>query len=161
MELSFNILLLVKFIFTVATETWLKDDYSICLQGLDINKVCYRTYTLNRSMKRGGGLPVIANKNFNVKLIAESERQTFQIAKQKIAILPQVIMLVGVYKPPNASNFDFYDDFLDWISDTIALDNNIIIMSDFNHHINKKLDEDASNFLDLMSSGGLVQHIDF
>ena len=43
----------------------------------------------------------------------------------------------------------------------IALDKNIIIMGDFNHHINKQLDEDASNFMELMSSVGLVQHIEF
>ena len=59
-------------------------------------------------MKSGGGLDIIANKNFDVKLISESERQTFQIAKWKIAILSLVIMLVGVYKPPNTSNFDFH-----------------------------------------------------
>ena len=43
----------------------------------------------------------------------------------------------------------------------IALDNNIIIMGDFNHHINKELDEDASNFMESMSSVGFVQHVDF
>ena len=145
----------------VVTETWLKDDDSIWLQGLDINKGCYRTYTSNRSMKRGGGLAVIANKNFDVKLISESERQTFQIAKWKIAIPSLVITLVGVYKPPNTSNFDFHDDFLDWISDMIALDKNIIIMGDFNHDINKQLDEDALNFMESMSSVGLVQHVEF
>ena len=75
----------------VVTETWLKDDEGIWLQGFDINKGCYRTYTSNRSMKRGGGLAVIANKNFDVKVISESERQTFQIAKWKIAIPSLVI----------------------------------------------------------------------
>ena len=59
----------------VVTETWLKDDDGIWLQGSDINKGWCRTYTSNRSMKRGGGLAVIANKNFDVKLILESERQ--------------------------------------------------------------------------------------
>ena len=43
----------------------------------------------------------------------------------------------------------------------IALDNNIIIMGDFNQHINKQLDEDASNYMESMSSVGLVQHVDF
>ena len=89
-------------------------------------------------MKRGGGSAIIANKNFDVKLVLESERQTFQIAKWKIVIPSLVITLVGVYKPPNTSNFDFHDDFLDWILDTIPLDNNIIIIGDFNHHINKQ-----------------------
>ena len=95
----------------VVTKTWLKDDDSIWLQGLDINKGCYRTYTSNRSMKRGRGLAVIADKNFDVKLISESERQTFKIAKWNIAILSLVVTLVGVYKPPNISNFDFHNDF--------------------------------------------------
>ena len=54
-----------------------------------------------------------------------------------------------------------HDDYLDWILDTIALDNNIIIMGDFNHHINKKLDEDVYNFMESMSSVGHVQHVDF
>ena len=112
-------------------------------------------------MKRGGDLAIIVNKNFDVKLISESEKQTFKIAKWNIVILSLVIMLLGVYKPPNTSNFDFHDDFLDWISDMIALDNNIIIMGDFNHHINKQLDEDASNCMESMSSVGLVQHVDF
>ena len=43
----------------------------------------------------------------------------------------------------------------------IALDNNIIMMGDFNQYINKQLDEDASNIMELMSSVGLVQHVDF
>ena len=43
----------------------------------------------------------------------------------------------------------------------IALDNNIIIMGDFNHHINKQLDEDTSNFMESLSSVGLVQHANF
>ena len=43
----------------------------------------------------------------------------------------------------------------------IALDKNIIIMGDFNHHINKQFDEDASNFMESMSSVGLVQHVKF
>ena len=145
----------------VVTKTWLKDNDSIWLQGSDINKGCHRTYTSNRSMKRGGGLAVLANKNFDVKLISESERQTFQIAKWKIAILSLFITPVGVYKPPNTSNFDFHDDFHDWISDTIALDINIIIMGDLNYHINMQLDEDASNFIESMSSVGLVQHVEF
>ena len=34
-------------------------------------------------------------------------------------------------------------------------------MGDFNHHINKQLDEDASNFMESMSLVGLVQHVDF
>ena len=71
-----------------------------------------------------------------------------------------VITLVRVYKPPNTTSFDFHDDFLDCILDMIALDNNIMIMGDFNHHINKELDEDASNFMESMSLVGLVQHVD-
>ena len=43
----------------------------------------------------------------------------------------------------------------------IALDNNIIIMGDSNHHISMQLDEDASNFMESMSSVGLIQHVDF
>ena len=43
----------------------------------------------------------------------------------------------------------------------IALDKNIMIMGDFNHHINKQLDEDAANFMESMSSVGLVQHVEF
>ena len=34
-------------------------------------------------------------------------------------------------------------------------------MGDFNHHINKELDEVASNFMESMSSMSLVQHVDF
>ena len=34
-------------------------------------------------------------------------------------------------------------------------------MGDFNHLINKQLDEDASNFMESMSSVGLVQHVEF
>ena len=95
----------------VVTDTWLKDDDGIWLQGSDINKGSYRTYTLNRSMKRGG-LAVIANKNFDVKLISESERQTFQIAMWKIAIPSLVLTLVGVYKPPIHQTLIFVMIFL-------------------------------------------------
>ena len=82
------------------------------LQGSDINKGYYRTYTLNRSMKRGGGLAIIAIKFSDVKLISESERQTFQIAKWKIAILSLVITLVGSINLPIHQTLTFMMIFL-------------------------------------------------
>ena len=71
------------------------------------------------------------------------------------------LTLVGTYHPPSGNYLTFIDDFVEWITDPLAMDNNIIVLGDFNLHVNDVNDDDAGNFLDSTTTLGLIQHVDF
>ena len=58
----------------------------------------------------------------------------------------------------------FIDDFTEWICDQLVTtdhDNKLIILGDFNIHVNDESDENASNFMDIIMALGLEQHVHF
>ena len=55
----------------------------------------------------------------------------------------------------------FLDDFAVFLADVLADHRNILILDDFNIHINNKDDRDAKEFSDMMEALGLDQHINF
>ena len=55
----------------------------------------------------------------------------------------------------------FLDDFVEVLADVLADPGNILILGDFNIHVNNKDDPDAKVFSDMMEALGLNQHINF
>ena len=55
----------------------------------------------------------------------------------------------------------FLDDFAGFLADVLADHGNILILGDYNIHVNKKDDPDAEVFSDMMEALGLNQHINF
>ena len=58
----------------------------------------------------------------------------------------------------------FIDDFIEWICDQLIMSehgNKLLILGDFNIHINYEFDENAGSFMDIIMALGLKQHIHF
>ena len=58
----------------------------------------------------------------------------------------------------------FIDDFTEWICDQLIMTehgNKLLILGDFNIHVNDEFDENADNFMDIIMVLGLDQHIHF
>ena len=53
----------------------------------------------------------------------------------------------------------FMEEFTEWIAELLVNDAHLIIMGDFNFHVNNPNDDDVANFTDTMTALGLVQHI--
>ena len=68
--------------------------------------------------------------------------------------------MIGIYHPPYSghnliTNNMFVDDLTEWLGESLVNDKNIIIMGDFNIHINKRgEDEDVTTFMNTIEALG-------
>ena len=69
------------------------------------------------------------------------------------------ITILGIYRPPAGSPVEFLTEFTNWITDVVVQDTNLLVVGDFNLHINNENDDNAANFKGLMVALGLVQHV--
>ena len=61
--------------------------------------------------------------------------------------------------PPDGSIPQFPDNFTELLVDIVASNTNLVILGDFNIHVNDVNDPNASIFLDIMTALGLKQHV--
>ena len=67
--------------------------------------------------------------------------------------------ILGVYRPRDGSIPQFLDIFTELLMDIVASITNLVILVDFNIHVNDVDDPNASIFLDTMTALGLKQHV--
>ena len=74
------------------------------------------------------------------------------------------LTVLGIYHPPycdqsQTTNHDFVDEFTDWIAEYIMNYTNVIILGDFNLHVNDPSDDNAMNFVETTQALALEQHV--
>ena len=74
--------------------------------------------------------------------------------------------IMAIYRPPystvnQATIQSFFEEFTDWMETKSNEYSNIIVLDDFNLHINNDQDADANRFTDIMEALGLQQHVAF
>ena len=102
---------------------------------------------------------------YNIKSVEEKHMRTFQSVKWKLTMKNTHLNILGVYRPPpSKSNVttinQFTDEVLENLQDDIINSDQLIILGDFNIHINDENDADAQGFIDCTDAIGLEQHVD-
>ena len=69
------------------------------------------------------------------------------------------ITILGIYKPPAGSPVEFLTELTNWITDVVVQDINLLVVGDFNLHINNEDDENATNLKESMVALGFIQHV--
>ena len=74
--------------------------------------------------------------------------------------------LVVIYRPPYSSSHPrtvgmFVTEFAEFLESVVMTAEPLVLAGDFNINVNSMTDNDAAQFLDLLSSMALNQHIDF
>ena len=141
--------------FMFLTETWLKES-----DGSQIVELCppsHQCLSLPRQNGRGGGVALVFNKYFKCQLIPTSSFSSFGLLAAKIGSAPPILCLL-VYRPPKLSPC-FIDEFSDMLSSMCLASDKIILLGDFNFHVDNPANRAACEFLELTSSFGLRQHV--
>ena len=104
--------------------------------------------------------------NIKTKLLDEGQLNTFQYAKWQLALKHTPITIIAIYHPPpsnltRVTNGEFLDEFTDWAAESVSTSNNVILVGDFNLHINNPNNDDACNFMETRQVLGLHQNIIF
>ena len=69
---------------------------------------------------------------------------------------------MGVFYPPDLTTVnEFHDDFFNFVGNLTLKYRKLVILRDFNIHINNKDSEDAHQFLPTMEATGLKQKVEY
>ena len=144
------------------TETWIRpNDTSALIQ--DSTPPGYVFHHIPRKAGRGGGVGFFIKESINSSVINSSDLlfSTFEHITVSLDFIGKKVNFVSLYKPPKTSCIHFLDEFLTLVENLSAFPSPFVICGDFNLHIDNSDNKYTSQFLSLIESLDLTQHINF
>ena len=146
------------------TETWMSKD------GISHSGLCPAGYDLlqtPRAHGKGGGVAIMIKSSLNhtaVKEFSNEASNTFEYQESTVRMKRYNLDIIIVYRPPpNSKNKytvkQFFQDFSTLLERKIVSPNKLLIVGDFNFHIDNNRDIIATQFLDLLTTFDLKQHV--
>ena len=152
----------------VVTETWLsnnvEDDTWVKCSVLNNDNL--KLANVNRISRKGGGTALVYSNNLKVIHLEDANKMSFEYAIWGLEHKGIKMTIVAIYRPPystinQATIQSFFEEFANWMETKSNEYNNIIVLGDFNIHINNDQDAEANRFKDIMEALGLQQHVSF
>lgn len=147
------------------TETWLTPHDDHCIADLLNTLRDYTLFHVPRISSKGGGVAIIVRKGFAVKQNNDDKHfRAFEHIDLTISLGSNSFRLLTIYRPPPSAKNKlttamFLREFSSLTEELIIVPNKLILIGDFNLHIDDVTNRDASLFLDLLESSRLKQHI--
>ena len=96
----------------------------------------------------------------------EGNQKTFQHAICKVETHGNSVTCIIIYRPPYSSTNQetvtkLLDKFTKWLANISGPFSNMIVLGDFNVHINDENDNEAGIFVDTITACGFNQHVTF
>ena len=152
---------------TVITEMWLNEDTDKAwVLTSELNRNGFSLDTSNQIGKRGGSLAIISRPYLKTRKIMEGNQKTFQYAVWKVETHSNSVTCIAIYRPPySLTNQEtvtkFMDEFTVWLASILSSFSNMMILGDFNLHINDENDNEVGIFVDTMIALHFNQHVFF
>ena len=141
------------------TETWLQPGN---IDEVDIGTLCpigYRFFHVPRSYSLGGGVGLLFKETINVNSQITDTFKSFEYMDARLRCLQGIRILV-IYRPPGRSSYDlFYEEFSKLIEQTAVSPGGLLIVGDFNLHVDDGDNFQARRFVDILESYNLRQHV--
>lgn len=144
------------------TETW-----HICNADLPLRRSAPPGYSIVDAPRPGytgdgvnyGGIAIVHSSIHSLRVIVFPLRPTsFEVLVCHAK--PTKLVLVTIYRPSSQSISElFFDEFTSLLEITATYASEIILLGDFNIHIDNVYDANAQRFLDLLDAFGLQQHV--
>ena len=96
----------------------------------------------------------------------EGNQKMFQHAIWKVETHGNSVTCIVIYRPPYSSTnketvTKFLNKFTEWLANILGLFSNMVVLGDFNVHINDENDNKAGIFEDTITALGFNQHVTF
>src|SRR5262249_39102974 len=147
-----------NFDFLFLTETWLKPDTPINV----LNSLAPENYTFlhvpRSSGRNGGGIGCIYKSSFSVTSLTNHSFTSFEHMLLRATHLSKTFLFAIIYRPPQSPQAQFLSDFSELLEEISSSPSELVIMGDFNIHIDNLSDSFAASFLSLIDSFDLKQH---
>lgn len=143
--------------FLCITETWQKPmDY------ISLNLTTPPGYSYMdkpRLDKRGGGLAIIHRQHIKTSLVTIPTSSSFEHLVFKLSG-PKPLVTALIYRPPKP-NPAFPSDFSTFLTQLCAISPSVLLLGDFNYHVDSLNSLPAIEFLDILNCFNITQHVDF
>ena len=149
--------------FMAITETWLKSDVN---NNNTIGEFCptgYKFLHQPRETGRGGGVGLlvkdvfIAQRNFTINGIFT----TFEHINVSVKSSGCSLNIIVIYRPPSTCINQFIDEFSTLLEQLVLSSGYLLIVGDFNIHVDDVGNSESANFLALIDSFDLKQMVSF
>ena len=146
------------------TETWLFENADTVINQL--LPTGYLFIKRNRKNRSGGGLIVIYKETLDLKKIKTStQTHSFEILECSLKTKTVQYNFTLCYRPPTSKKNkytinEFHDEFHEFMIDLSTKRKNLYILGDFNIHVNDVSDKPARDFLEMIESLNMRQHVD-
>jgi hypothetical protein len=146
------------------TETWLNERHG----DDDLLNICPTGFSAVHSARlggrRGGGVALIYRESYRTHVVSFGYTATsFEYLMVLLQCNSTCIRLVIVYRPPSqstkCSDGQFLSDFSGFLQLLVVSSGKLLIVGDFNIHVDVAGNSTACKFLTLLDSFGLSQHI--
>ena len=149
-----------NFDLVAVTETWLgKDDNDKAVKK-DITPSGFKSVHLPRPAGRGGGgIGIIHKKQLNVRLQDITTFRSFEHMQLLIKSFGKWMRVIVLYSPPPSATNKlttslFLSEFTTLLNNLSITSGELLILGDFNLHVDKPSDPDASQFFSLLYQSG-------
>ena len=142
------------------TETWLTGDE-------DTNRVTCGTLTppgyamihAPRKSRRGGGVAIVHKNSLTVSKQSTITYNTFENMEVLLQTGSECVRLCVVYRPPSSSKPQFLEEFTKYLDELATMSGKLLVLGDFNIHMDNHADATAQDLRDLLYSFNLEQHV--
>ena len=142
------------------TETWLSPD----TPSLTLNSLTPPNFHLihkPRLTGRGGGLAVIYRSYLKIKELSIPSYSSFESLCFNLTLPSKSLSFLTVYRPPSSSLSSFCTEFSNLLADLCSQPSDLLILGDFNIHLDNPSLQGTNSFLNIIDSFDLKQHVNF
>lgn len=150
------------------TETWLSTTApadSAIIANLNNDRFKFQHISRGKST-RGGGIGILSKASLKVEILKKHIYKTFEMCLAKLQSKRCSLLVMTIYRPPYSLKnrntvTKFLTEFSDICSDILSIytDKSLIIVGDFNIHLNNINDSDTKSFQSLLDSFMWCQHV--
>ena len=133
------------------TETWLSScDTAACLD--DISPPGFSLFHRPRPSGMGGGVAFLVRETFKVEIIHTPKFLSFEAICILVKHASITANFIFIYRPPGCANISmFFDEFPNFLENTLQFQDELYIFGDFNIHLDKP-SVNTRSFLDILDT---------
>ena len=140
------------------TETWLSDN-----DASSVGEVCptgYYFHHVPRKNSRGGGVGLLFKKRIKIKEQSQEKFKSFEYTDVTAKCSNGCTRIVIIYRPPPSKSNQlkstvFFDEFSTLAEQLVVTPGNLLIIGDFNYHVDDNTKLDTIKFKRILESFNL------
>lgn len=136
-------------------ETWTTAGESAVFTELLPTNCCF--LNVPRTTGREGGVAVVFKDNMDIKQVSSVSYSSFKLCAFEFGHFGRFLCAV-IYRPPKY-NCDFITDISDFLANATVKYNKLLVVGDLNVHVCCPDKPMAKDFLDVIDSFNLIQHV--